>query len=126
MQPNENLTLDDFPTLRHALDFLAGADFKKNLTPDPLEDIGHSPPSSDAGTVHWAKTSGATPVSKSTNGAAATVAEPLARAVQSDLALLRLSGTPYQMGFEHGRQKRDEIRALCAGTPILPGLTSTI
>ena len=36
VQPTENLTLDDFPTLRHVVDFLVGNDLKKNLTPSRM------------------------------------------------------------------------------------------
>ncbi len=37
VQPTENMTLDDFPTLRHVMNFLVGSDLKKNLTPSQVE-----------------------------------------------------------------------------------------
>ncbi len=38
VQATDNLSLDDFPTLRHVLDFLANSGLKKNLTPNPTDD----------------------------------------------------------------------------------------
>ncbi len=44
VKPDENLTLDDFPTLRHVMDFLSGSGLKKNLTPGPSEPSQAAPP----------------------------------------------------------------------------------
>ena len=38
VQATDNLSLDDFPTLRHVLDFLANSGLKKNLTPNSTDD----------------------------------------------------------------------------------------
>jgi len=90
--PGENLTLDDFRTLRHVLNFLQGT----------------SPPASGS------------PPADTREPAVAAVGgngfgeDPLAKKAepQAAVAVLRLTGTPYEMGLEHGRQARAAIRAM--------------
>lgn len=36
VKPDEDMTLDDFPTLRHVTEFLQGAEFKKELAGEPV------------------------------------------------------------------------------------------
>src|SRR5262249_10264131 len=113
VQPDENLTLDDFPTLRHVLSFLVGADLKKNLIPGaPDGDDEPNAVAADPSSLH-SPSNGDLTSSSATNGAAvAALAVPFAPAQQFLAAFLRLSGTPYEMGFEHGRQKKVEIRRI--------------
>ncbi|TWT34283.1 type I polyketide synthase [Blastopirellula retiformator] len=95
-----DLSLDDFPTLRHVLNFLSGnasatteepASFSLAAPAPALETKEDAPAAVSVATSAPAELSGKTLDS----GAAAP---------------LVLDGTPYEMGRRHGSQYRDEIR----------------
>ena len=96
MQPTENMTLDDFPTLRHVLIFLAGGDLKKNLTPSQAEATGAAEAVASTSPAAANGTAGHAHESAGTNGAAA--------------AHSAASNPAYAKGFDAGRQNRAEIR----------------
>ncbi|EAQ79138.1 type I polyketide synthase [Blastopirellula marina] len=96
-----DMSLDDFPTLRHVLNFLAGnasaateepASFSLAAPAPALETKDNAPAAAS-----------------STNGAAAT--ELNGKNLDFGAAApLTLVGTPYEMGWRHGSQYRAEIR----------------
>ena len=112
VQPTENMTLDDFPTLRHVMNFLIGSDLKKNLVPKPFDQNEHPALVADGAELAELADTG--------NGAAHDVepaGSPVAVAEQhatlgDKFQAMRLTGTPYQMGLEHGQQKKNEIRRI--------------
>ena len=108
VQPTENMTLDDFPTLRHVLNFLAGGEQKKNLTPSP-SDAAETSPETVSPVESVASDGPSAPVEGPT--AAPSVFEQ-AKTSGDKLQPLHLAGTPYEMGLEHGRQKKQEIRRI--------------
>ena len=90
----ESLTLDDFPTLRHILNFLATLP-PKGAAPDV--DVA----------VEVAGSAGQ--AIASAGGVTSTASTPLA-AIKVDM--LHLRGTPYEMGRQHGLEKKTEIKRL--------------
>jgi acyl carrier protein len=84
--PTDNLTLDDFPTLRHIVNFLAKAPAKGAAPVAAAETVG-----SDAG------------VTAAVSGTAATT---------STIDMLHVRGNPYELGFQQGAEKKTEIRRL--------------
>jgi malonyl CoA-acyl carrier protein transacylase/acyl carrier protein/NAD(P)-dependent dehydrogenase (short-subunit alcohol dehydrogenase family) len=90
--PSENLTLDDFPTLRHVLNYLQGAPAKSmSSTATPSADATPS----DA-TLPEAGTTAAT-AELTTDGAAGAIC---------------LVGSPRQMGMTHGQETKEVIEAI--------------
>jgi len=91
---NGQLSLDDFPTLRHVLDFLVQS------TSSPA---AHSAEQAVAAS---------SPAS----------AGPFDRAAEGPLAdmLLRLAGTPYEMGLAHGKALSAEIKTILKRIADLP------
>ncbi|HTU26886.1 MAG TPA: SDR family NAD(P)-dependent oxidoreductase, partial [Pirellulales bacterium] len=102
-----SLSLDDFTTLRHVLDFLLKAS------------VG-SPAAATA------------PVAETTAPPAASIAS--AEAVPGSAAAVALAGTPYDLGWQHGQHFKAEIRQIlrtyadCVGGELgeLPGQASAI
>ncbi|MEX2112415.1 MAG: phosphopantetheine-binding protein [Pirellulales bacterium] len=93
VKPDENLTLDDFPTLRHVMDFLAGSGLKKNLTPndiEPSQSVSAAVPSPPVAPVSPTLMPQVAPRSPAESAAAPSVVAGLAR----------------------GRQQRSSIRSL--------------
>ncbi|HTM52784.1 MAG TPA: phosphopantetheine-binding protein, partial [Pirellulales bacterium] len=106
VQPGENLTLDDFPTLRHVMNFLVGSDLKKKLAAGPSEPS--SPCLTDPGPV-------CSPLAEAAQAepelaAVATIAAQATPITSGELLIL--AGTRYEMGLAHGRHKKDEIRRI--------------
>ncbi len=104
------MTLDDFPTLRHVLSFLSAGGLKKNSISSQNDLVEPARAGADAlaGPKTWRNDVAASTLESSAI-AAAVEESPI---VGQKLQVIRLSGTPYQMGFEHGRQKRDAIRRI--------------
>ena len=96
-QPDENLTLDDFPTLRHVMDFLAGSGLKKNLTPDPSEPSQASPAANASAPVRVA---------------APPVAPQPAAAPTSPPTPAPASSPRFEAGLARGNQQRAALRQL--------------
>jgi NAD(P)-dependent dehydrogenase (short-subunit alcohol dehydrogenase family)/acyl carrier protein len=109
VQPTENMTLDDFPTLRHVMNFLVGGDLKKNLVPKPFDEKEPAELAADGAEFSVSGNGGAR-VAQLIEAAAA-VTEHQATAGDR-LKVMRLAGTPYQMGLEHGQKKKAEIRRI--------------
>ncbi len=107
VKPSENLSLDDFPTLRHVLDFLRNAPVKAELaaaqpTGSRGEEAASPALTAAPPRVHVRERSQHT----STDVKPDDVAEPTA------LNVVELRGTPYEMGIQHGLSKRKEIHAI--------------
>ncbi len=96
-RPAAGMTLDDFPTLRHAVNFLDTADAKKK-----------APGIRDNGAASAAITAAPTPVAATPQLPGLPASTPAIAA----LPIIRLSGTPYEMGFTHGQQQSTAIRRL--------------
>ena len=107
VQATEGMTLDDFPTLRHVLNFLQGIALKKKLVPSPFD--GGEAVSTESET---ASEVGGRFSSPPTGNAESTVAAPQQAAVVSSVPVLQLAGTPYEIGMAHGRACRNSIRKL--------------
>ncbi len=88
--PTDDLTLDDFPTLRHIVEFLAKAPTKEGA---PVSTAASAPAPAPAVTE--------------SNGAAGVSASASAQ-----IDVLHVSGTPYELGYQQGAEKKTEIRAL--------------
>jgi acyl carrier protein len=84
VQPREDVTLDDFPTLRHVLNFLRG-----EMPAKPTAGVAVS-----------------TNQRHAANGDVADEEPPAEMAALT----LRLSGSPYEMGLAHGRELQSQIR----------------
>src|SRR5262249_35450866 len=79
---NTKFSLDDFRTLRHVLDFLSG--LQGNPAPAAPAAVATAPaPAKGTSAIATEGTSGP-----------------------------RLAGTPYEIGFEHGRRYQNEIRRI--------------
>ena len=96
VQPDENLTLDDFPTLRHVKEFLEGAAFKKELMSQPLAEavstrptapIVVDPPSRPGGSLEAA------------NGTAATLKETATTQDTAELERFLVNFVVEQTGY---------------------------
>ncbi|PQO44279.1 type I polyketide synthase [Blastopirellula marina] len=94
------LSLDDFPTLRHVLNFLSG-----NATAATEEPASFS----QAAPAPALETKGIAPaaVSVASDAAAELIGKNMDSRASAPLALV---GTPYEMGWRHGAEYRDEIR----------------
>jgi acyl transferase domain-containing protein len=79
---NTKFSLDDFRTLRHVLDFLSGLQ----------------------GNTTQAAPVAAAPI--------ATTPAPAHVKLAANTSATRLAGTPYEMGWEHGRRYQNEIRRI--------------
>ncbi|MGD9721270.1 MAG: beta-ketoacyl synthase N-terminal-like domain-containing protein [Pirellulales bacterium] len=118
VQPTETMSLDDFPTLRHVVNFLAGSALKKNLTASP----------SDAAETDWAADTGpaepvtvespAPAIDQGTHGASvqvATLAAPAASSAPAVASARQSARTPhsagprFQAGFARGQRQRAAI-----------------
>jgi NAD(P)-dependent dehydrogenase (short-subunit alcohol dehydrogenase family)/acyl carrier protein len=99
VKPDENLTLDDFPTLRHVMDFLANSGLKKNSITNAggAADVAEAPTASAASPV-----TAATPV--------ASLAPPPAAAPQAGSA--NATSARFNKGLVQGRAHRKTIRSL--------------
>ncbi len=104
VRPTENMTLDDFPTLRHVLDFLLAND---TASADAVADDEELMPSVMAPV---ASTNGSAAAPTSETQTIATVER--SRVAEPPLAVLRLRGTAYEMGLEHGRQCKTAIQRI--------------
>jgi len=103
MQPAGNLSLDDFPTLRHILNFLQTSISEAAATSVIAVPTSSSPPSSSSS----AKLTIRTP-------APAAVINRLPKSDGSQLSakmlnLRTFSGTPYELGQQHGRAEAAAI-----------------
>ena len=104
VQSVENLTLDDFPTLRHVVDFLQGNALKKNLIPS--QNDGREAVAEPASQVMLPEDSGRP--APAVSASVAVVERP-----QVDQpGVLHLAGSAYEMGVAHGRQKKREIQRI--------------
>ena len=100
------LSLDDFPTLRHVLDFLSANGQQVSATSNANEASSFSP--------------AAPAPARETKTNAPAVAAASKEVVASDntskesnedgSSLITLAGTPYEMGFSHGSRFQSEIR----------------
>ncbi len=102
--PSDDLTLDDFPTLRHVVNFLAGV-APSSPAPEPVGSttVAAAPGAPTAATVS----------THPRTGFAAAPRESDVATLPDDIRLVRLRGTPYEMGYAHGLQLKEEIlRAL--------------
>jgi|GEM_PF-774000 len=86
--PTDGLTLDDFPTLRHIVNFLAKAPTKAGAP------VTTSAPAADAPTADTAAAAG------------------IAASSSAQVDVLHVRGTAYELGFQHGAEKKTEIRRL--------------
>jgi len=105
--PSEDLTLDDFPTLRHVVNYLLGTPIKgsngrQEAAADPFLQTSASVNGSPAPAS----------VAASEPSAVVTVEEPRPAEGLERLVVLELSGTPYEMGLEQGRRERVRIRQI--------------
>ena len=100
VQPTENMTLDDFPTLRHVMNFLVGSDLKKNLTPSQ----GEAPAAAHPAESH------ASPSPAEINGTAGRGQHPVDANETSPAEPPSSSSPAYAKGFDEGRHHRAEIR----------------
>jgi acyl transferase domain-containing protein/NAD(P)-dependent dehydrogenase (short-subunit alcohol dehydrogenase family) len=89
--PTEDLTLDDFPTLRHVVAFLRGEPIKKKEEAKP--EVSQSQASEVAAPFFPQQS-------------------PEAEPVAEGLTVISLSGTPYEMGLEQGRKQQQPIRRI--------------
>jgi acyl transferase domain-containing protein/NADP-dependent 3-hydroxy acid dehydrogenase YdfG len=97
----EGLTLDDFPTLRHIVNFLASV--SRNSVPQKGSAAADAEPSASP-----AESAALAPQSvASAAGITAAASTPQA-AIKVDM--LHLRGTPYEMGRQHGLEKKTEIQ----------------
>ncbi len=87
--PTDGLTLDDFPTLRHIVNFLAKAPTKAGA---PIT-TSAATPSSNAPTTE-------------------TSAAGIAATGSAQVDVLHVRGSAYELGFQHGAEKKTEIRRL--------------
>jgi len=106
LKPVDRLSLDDFPTLRHVLDFLRQSGCSPRQAAGgttPVSTQAPGPPASD----------GAQPA-RVAAAAVARVADPTADdsvdAPMSILNIVRVAGTPYEMGLQHARNQTDQIK----------------
>ncbi len=93
-----NLSLDDFPTLRHVLNFLRGA--QSTAAPAAAELNGHSP--APAQPV-FPRVVSHEPEPKGTQDQVQ---------VATATAPLRLAGTPYDLGWQHGQAFKNDLRRI--------------
>jgi acyl transferase domain-containing protein/acyl carrier protein/NAD(P)-dependent dehydrogenase (short-subunit alcohol dehydrogenase family) len=106
--PTEDLTLDDFPTLRHVVSFLLGNPIKGEATeqaPAPADEPARGYPFPAA---ERPAASGRLAAPEHVTSAVALETQEPARTAA--FKVLRLGGTPYEMGQEHGRQEKRWIR----------------
>jgi acyl transferase domain-containing protein/short-subunit dehydrogenase len=104
----DNLTLDDFPTLRHILNFLAALP-QMGAAPERTAASGDSALSGSAGqSVNGAPFHAE---HASTTAGGITASFPTSNA-STPLDMIQLRGTPYEMGRQHGTEKKTEIRLL--------------
>ncbi len=100
------LSLDDFPTLRHVLDFLSANGQQVSATSDANEASSFSPaapaPARETKTVAPAVTSSSHEVE------ATGISENQWK--EDTSSLHAVAGTPYEMGYSHGIIFREEIR----------------
>jgi acyl transferase domain-containing protein/short-subunit dehydrogenase len=101
MTGDESLTLDDFPTLRHIVNFLASVSKKTVPQKEAAPAAAAAPVVENAAPAPQAATSA--------GGVTAAASTPLA-AIKVDM--LHLRGTPYEMGRQHGLEKKTEIQRL--------------
>ncbi len=114
--PSEGVTLDDFPTLRHVVQFLsasmendetavaaasAPSAAATEATPEPLPTEPIGPP-----------VSGENGSSVPTDSGQSASPSPVAAPVEPshDVRLVQLCGTPREMGRQHGAEFKDPIR----------------
>ena len=96
--PSEDLTLDDFPTLRHVVDFLMAEGRQPPVREEPSMPITDDrQPASESAEEDSLNRPGDSSHARST--ARDTIQVPT----------LMLSGTPYEMGLEHGRRLKEQI-----------------
>ncbi|QEG35090.1 type I polyketide synthase [Bythopirellula goksoeyrii] len=102
--PDENLTLDDFPTLRHVVSYLTN-----NLAPTPAteESFDSSAPAFVAPTpvVPTPEPAGVAPVVQTAGQSKVTVAHS-----NEAIRTMLLAGSAYEMGVKHGQSFGSEIR----------------
>ena len=95
LSTTSELSLDDFPTLRHVLDFLAA----------------HQPANGVSGDVAPSPTPVADTADVPQPSPPATASEPSAADSAVPESLVQLEGTPYQMGWQQGQRFKLEIRS---------------
>ncbi len=111
----ENLRLDDFPTLRHVLAFLQSSG-DSQVAADPI-----APAVAIAGRAEIpapAPTPAIEPAAVETSATVAT------RRPTGRIAIVTLSGAPYEMGLQHGRQLGPQIRAMLKRSAELSAVSS--
>ncbi|MDZ4657544.1 MAG: C45 family autoproteolytic acyltransferase/hydrolase [Bythopirellula sp.] len=99
--PSENLTLDDFPTLRHVVAYLSS-----NLSPAPVTEVVSLAPSAPPvlePTPQPVKVAAPVVEMPSRSRLTATISSEYIRSV-------RLDGSAYEMGLKHGQEFKAEIR----------------
>ncbi len=103
-----NLSLDDFPTLRHVLDFLRGAE---PVSSAPASTLSASTLSASTVPANNPPPAADTLPQVSSHGSAAEPAE--APCVQTPGASpLHLAGSPYELGWQQGQTLQGEIRRI--------------
>jgi len=100
------LSLDDFPTLRHVLDFLAANGQQVSSTSNANEASSFSPAA--PAPARETKTNAPAVASPSSEVEGTDINEKLGNEDASSLSTL--TGTPYEMGYTHGTLFRSEIR----------------
>ncbi len=100
--PTDNLTLDDFPTLRHVVNFLAAAPQNAAAMTAAPQPATAPAPREDKQVPDATRAVGI--------GAAGVTAAVTTDGGSAQVDVLRLSGTPYEMGHRHGLEKKTEIR----------------
>jgi acyl transferase domain-containing protein/acyl carrier protein len=98
IQLSEDFSLDDFPTLRHVLDFL-----RQLGTAAPPQAAGERPP------VVRTRTLGDPNARPATDSGPHTVRTPDAAPPDNSLNVVHCAGTPYEIGLQHGRSQREPI-----------------
>ena len=107
VMPSANLTLDDFPTLRHVLNYLQGAPQKASsaFVASAQVEVAAVQPSATAQPPAPAPLAAAEAPT-----AVVLQSEDFGSAIE--LEVIRLCGTPYEMGLQQGRQEKEKIRRI--------------
>ncbi len=97
--PTDDLTLDDFPTLRHVMNFLAAAP-STGVVAEPM-------PAAPVSTVASMSPAGVSPAGS--NGNAYALATPQPSAAPVTTAAPEPDNSAYKLGREHGLKNRSQI-----------------
>jgi len=120
--PTDDLTLDDFPTLRHVVNFLSGTPMRGEAT---VQVSASTEPASGYPFCNTdvAAAGRADPHESAVATAPAVLTAPYETTSGAELKVLRLSGTPYQMGLAQGHQEKPRILQILRYYADLSGAT---